>query len=331
MQIIQLKSTCCSAKIHPFGDKRRQCKECKRTWRIRPAKRGPKPRQSKRRSQRLTLERYRTNCVGSLAAFAKQRGGLARTLQKQMVQARDDALWRMPPLVRLTVPHILLGDALTQEVEGKEYTTYLLLARPLNATHAVVCQVRTVLGHESGVDWETAIAALPSAMSAQTKALVCDGHPGLTSLARRHGWVLQRCRFHVIQSLNKYLRLWRRARPETHRIHELVHTVVESANDEKISRALVLLEQYSRQTTSKELASILRGLNQHFRDYRSYIYYPELHLPATNNACECSFRKTRALQDKARGWRTATSHARWVQYALTSAPPICCKEGETKW
>jgi len=234
-------------------------------------------------------------------------------------------------LAYFTGPHILLGDALAQTLEGKEYTTYLLLARQLDSTHAAVCLVRTVPGHESGIGWRAAVAALPAAMRGQTKALVCDGHAGLTGLAKRHGWVLQRCRFHLIQSLNKNMRLWYHAKPEVYRIHELVHVVVESADDEKVTRALGLLGDYAKQTANKEVASILRGLTKHFRDYRSYIYYPRLHLPATNNSCECSFRRARALQDKARGWRTPAAHAAWVRYALTSVPSICCNEGETKW
>jgi hypothetical protein len=277
------------------------------------------------------LEQYRTNCVGSLTALAASKQIVPSTLQKQVVRARDRLLQYGPPLPSLSVPHILLGDALTQTLGGQEYTTYLLLARRLNKTYATVCVVHTVPGHESGIGWQAAVAALPTAMLKQTKALVCDGHAGLTSLARRRGWVLQRCRFHLIQSLNKNMRLWYQAKPDVYRIHELMHMVVESADDEKVTRALCLLGDYAKQTPNKEVASILRGLVQHFRDYRSYIYFPGLHLPATNNSCECSFRRVRALQDKARGWRSPTSHAAWVRYALTSVPPICCKEGETKW
>ena len=331
MEIVRQKSTCCGATVRRFGGKRRQCKVCKRTWRIQPARHGPKRQRSLERRSKRVLERYRSNCVGSLAALAASEEIVPSTVQKQVVRARDKMLRLSPPLPSFAAPHILLGDALTQTFAGKEYTTYLLLGRQLNSTRAVVCLVRTVLGHESGTGWQAAVATLPTAMHAQTKALVCDGHAGLTSLAQRHGWVLQRCRFHLVQSLNKNLRLWYRATPEAYWIHELVHVVVESADDERVTRALGLLGDYAKQTSNKEIASILRGLTQHFRDYRSYIYYPELHLPATNNSCECSFRRVRALQDKARGWRTPTSHAAWVRYALTSVPPICCNEGETIW
>lgn len=327
MEIIRQKSTCCTAAIRRFGGKRRQCKTCKRTWRVHPAKRGPKT----KRVTRIALERYRTNCVGSLAAAAASEQIAASTLQKRLVRARNKALQDQQPPACLSVPHILLADALAQVLHGHEYTTYLLLARPVDSTQATVCYVHTVPGHESGVGWQAAVAALPATMRSQTKALVCDGHAGLTSLAARHGWVLQRCRFHCLQNLNKYLRLWHQAKPEVYRIHELVHCVLESANDEKVTRALGLLGACAKQTPSREVSSILRGLIRHHRDYRSYIYYPDLHLPATNNACECSFRRVRALQDKARGWRTPTAHAAWVRYALTGAPPICCRGGETKW
>jgi hypothetical protein len=325
MRITQQKSTCCQASVIRFGGKRRQCTICRHTWRVHPAKRGPKV----VRRPNTTLERYRTNCIGSLAAWAASRQKQPRTLQKQVARSRDACLG-IAGLYICLESHILLADALHQKVLGRDYTTYLILARPLKATQAEVCYAHTVAGSESGIGWQAAVAALPTTMLKQTKALVCEGHAGLTSLARRHGWVLQRCGFHLIQSLNKNMRLWYRAMPEVYRIHELVHVVVESMDDEKVARALGLLGDYAKQTKSPEAASILRGLVRHFRDYRSYIYFPELHLPATNNSCECSFRRTRALQDKARGWRSPTSHAAWVRYVLTHVPAICCRESEPR-
>jgi len=42
MNILQGKSSCCQAKIYKFGGKRKQCSECKKTWKIRQKKRGRK-------------------------------------------------------------------------------------------------------------------------------------------------------------------------------------------------------------------------------------------------------------------------------------------------
>ncbi len=44
MKLLHKKSKCCGAKIIRFGGKRRQCSACKKTWRVHPAKQGPKPR-----------------------------------------------------------------------------------------------------------------------------------------------------------------------------------------------------------------------------------------------------------------------------------------------
>src|SRR5438132_9297316 len=41
------KSRCCRAKIYHFGSRRRQCSQCKRTWRIRKKQRGRKPRRAR--------------------------------------------------------------------------------------------------------------------------------------------------------------------------------------------------------------------------------------------------------------------------------------------
>lgn len=325
MRITQQKSTCCQASVIRFGGKRRQCTVCRRTWRVQPAKRGPKV---VRRSG-TTLARYQANCIGSLAAWAVSKQKQPRTLQKQVAGSRDRRL-KVTSLYVCLEPHILLGDALHQKVNGCDYTTYLILARPLEADRARVCYAHTAAGGETGAGWSTAFAALPTAMRKETKALVCDGHKALVGVARRSGWILQRCCFHALKELNKNMRLWHRTTPKVYRIHELVHTVLESMDDEKVARALSLLGDYAKQTPKKEVASVLRGLNLYFRDYRSYIYHPELQLPATNNSCECSFRRVRALQGKARGWSTPAAHAAWVRYALTSVPLICCREGKPK-
>ncbi len=42
-----MKSECCNAKIIRFGGRRRQCVACDKTWSIRPARRGPKPRRKR--------------------------------------------------------------------------------------------------------------------------------------------------------------------------------------------------------------------------------------------------------------------------------------------
>jgi transposase-like protein len=251
-------------------------------------------------------------------------------LQRQTTQARDQ--WNRQAVIRYPLqPRILLGDALVQRLAGKAYTIYLFLAHPITGNEATVCLVRTVAGHESGKEWRTSLELLPPAMRASTKALVCDGHAGLTALAATHGWVLQRCCFHVLKSLNKNLRLWHHAKPEAYRIHALVHTGLESADDEKVYQALERLRVYADTGASKEVASILRGLVLHVRDFRNYIYYPELHLPRTNNTCESSFRRVRALQSKARGWRSPASYHEWVKYILLSSPSMHCREGETRW
>src|SRR4029453_9131404 len=47
MHSCHAKSPCCQAKIYHFGSRRRQCSQCKRTWRIRKKRRGGKPRRTR--------------------------------------------------------------------------------------------------------------------------------------------------------------------------------------------------------------------------------------------------------------------------------------------
>ncbi|MFO0970906.1 MAG: transposase [Candidatus Saccharimonadales bacterium] len=327
MEIRQQKSTCCSARVRRYGGKRRQCAACKQTWRVYPAKRGPK----KRRPDVHLLELYRCNCIGSLAAHAQRTSYTPSTIQRRVVSARESVV-RAAAKESMTCvePHILLADALHQKIGAVQYVTYLILVRPLRSNRAAVCATTTARGAETGIGWQRALSHVPSEMLAQTRALVSDGHRGLLRIARQRGWVQQRCCFHVLKELNKNMRLWHRATPETYWVHELVHIVLESPDDERVSRVLGLLSDYAMQTPRTEVASILRGLVQNFRDYRSYLYYPELHLPATNNSCESSFRRVRALQNKARGWRTPTAYEGWVTYVLRNSKDVQCLEGQPK-
>ena len=47
MHSCHAKFPCCQAKIYHFGSRRRQCSQCKRTWRIRKKRRGGKPRRTR--------------------------------------------------------------------------------------------------------------------------------------------------------------------------------------------------------------------------------------------------------------------------------------------
>lgn len=325
MKILHGKSACCQAHIRRFGGKRRQCVGCLRTWRVRPARRGPKP----KRPAKELLGNYASNVIGSWSAVAKASHYTTDALERRANKARD---YELDGLVQgnCMEPHILLADALTERIVGYEYTTYLILTRPLASSIATVCYVATRQGHESGFAWRQAFASLPDGMTGYTEALVCDGHPGIVRIAKLYGWTLQRCCFHLFKELNKNMRLWHRATGEVYWVHELFHTAVETMDDQKAARAVALLENYAKHTDRKQVASIIRGLSKQLCDYRRYIYRPDLHLPATNNSCEASFRRVRSLQAKARGWKTPSSHEKWIEYVLLANPTIACNEGQPK-
>lgn len=325
MRITQLKSTCCSAHIRRFGGKRRQCTQCKRTWSIRPTKRGIK----KKRINPLLVQDYRVNRIGSLSASANRRDQAPDALEKAVIAARDSELSQLQPYI-CHEPNILLADALRQRIGGIDHVTYLILVRPLHTMSAHVCVVETVPGYESKSGWNRAFARVPLQTRDKTKALVCDGHPGLVPMASQYGWVLQRCCFHVFKELNKNMRLWHRASPETWWVHGLVHAAVDSMNDEKAMAAVALLKTYADKALNVRVASVLRGFTTYVHDCRAYIYHDSLHLPATNNSCEASFRRVRALQTKARGWRTQEAYKKWVLYVLLTSKHIACNEGNAK-
>ena len=69
MNILQEKSECCGDKILRFGGKRRCCKTCRKTWRIKPAKRG---RKVLRKQENYLNKVFRDNfTVKQLATFSR--------------------------------------------------------------------------------------------------------------------------------------------------------------------------------------------------------------------------------------------------------------------
>jgi len=80
MTPIHAKSRCCNAQVRRFGKRRRQCINCKRTWRIRQKKRGrPHTRHSEHLLKRILIDghtfkdearNFRIKTVSIAARFA---------------------------------------------------------------------------------------------------------------------------------------------------------------------------------------------------------------------------------------------------------------------
>src|SRR2546428_5629347 len=126
------KSRCCRAKIYHFGSRRRQCSQCKRTWRIRKKQRGRKPRRARPGTLKAVLLDGRT--LKTLAPrYGLTHQGLSRrfrgTLRQFTSRSRD---LRLPK-----GPLVLVLDGLYFRFRGKDWVVYLMAVKPCHQNRAV--------------------------------------------------------------------------------------------------------------------------------------------------------------------------------------------------
>lgn len=330
MKIIQLKSTCCGATVRRFGERRRQCQTCQRTWRIRLARRG-RDRRRILNDDRL-LRRYLDHSIGSLRRRSLNHGGYPAVsgLERRLRQARDRFLaqsWPAVPAGDL----ILIADAFSYQHHYRYRTMYLLLLRSTSATSAVILSPVCVEGKESQIGWNLALESIEPAVFRRIKALVCDGHRGLVYAAWRQGWVLQRCHFHLKKALNNYVRTGPLSHhePLASKVHALVDDLLSSPDDRRVAEGILpQLELCCQLAPSVGARRVLSGLVRYMTDFRSYIYYDSLHLPKTSNVAESAVSLVRDLEKQAHGWSSPESFEAWAAAALKHAGSLNCQESQ---
>lgn len=323
MEKYHAKSPCCGAKFHRFGKRRRQCSRCGKTWRIRRKKIG---RKTDRVSPQVAL-RYLRHETPSLYARARMKGIADDRLRRHLVKSRDRLLRivRWPVLPRRK-PLIAVADAMLAFVDNAWYTFYLILLRKNIDRQAVIVRPYVCRGLETFTGWNSAFTRLPPITKSAVAALVCDGHNGLVTTAKREGWIIQRCHFHLIARLQSRRSKWRLSRHgrEGRILYGLVHRVITHHNASQIIPDVEILKQLGKAVDSKELKSIILGFIAHYQDYRSYLTYPELNLPRTSNAAESLISCVQQLCNRARGFRTIASLKAWVETVLKYKQRVTC-------
>lgn len=144
------KSPCCSSQIRRFGKRRRQCAKCKKTWSIRPKKRGrPKRRTSRRVIERALLSRY------TLRQLAEQRGMLSTPALLYRFRAALTKFLEQPPKPRMPDgPLVLLADGMRFKFAGKPWVLYLTAIKPCSGKTALFFDPMLIIGLEGAWRWE---------------------------------------------------------------------------------------------------------------------------------------------------------------------------------
>lgn len=332
MNPLHEKSSCCKARVRRFGDRRRQCCKCHRTWSAWPKRRGRK----RKRSDKRLVEKYLDHAVLSPHVRARFGKISESTFRRQLERSRDLFL-RTTPWPKLPTKNsvILIVDAVIKKIDRKWYTVYCMLVRTTNSNEAVIAPPVILSGTESQPGWRYALNTLPPSIITRSKAVVCDGHKGSVNWAKRQRLVIQRCHFHLIAAIQGRRSRWgkSRHREEGERVYALVIQALAATDEQMLLSTLYAIEDIALSTSSKQLQHILTGFVSSYEDFRTYLYRPELNLPTTSNAVESFISCIEELCHRARGFNNARSLKKWVTAFVKHKKTIVCNRNyqQNKW
>lgn len=319
------KSPCCKAKIRRFGQRRRQCSSCKKTWSVWKKKTGRKP----RRPNMDSFVRYLEGDSVQLTRQANQRDIAPATYTARTRKSLELYIKKTPWPDVPQKPLVLVADAMIQTIDDYMWSIFLFLARPVDEEDGIILPPYVRLGseHKHG-GWTKAFASIPQETKDRIVAFVSDGAIEATSQAKKHGWIIQRCQFHLLFRISNYLRPpgpLSRNIPLASRVYPPVYTVLYDNDELEAEMAVQKLKELMPHIRSQGLKTTLSGFIKHYRDYRAYIYFPQYNLPVTSNSGETLVRQMRDLLSRAHGYRTMDSYQKWLEAVLKYRKTIVCK------
>lgn len=296
MPIIHAKSPCCRETIYRFGSRRRQCRACGRTWRIRHKKTGRKARRSSDRLPQRFADYQR------ITDWAKAAGISTATASERLYSALIRLLKRNR---RLPIgPCALIADGMYFKFKRMDWVMYVMAIKPVNAHRAYYLDPVLLEGKEGYERWRITIATIPPTIKKRIRAFISDGFRGSKLIAKEHGWIHQRCHFHLLIALIR--RHGRRSyRTKGAGIREkllgAVRTLLSTTDNAVLKKQILKARQLILHPLCPpwiriQTVEFLRTLD----DFRAYLIYPELNLPATTNAIESSGKIIRKATSTAR-------------------------------
>jgi hypothetical protein len=320
MNILHKKSECCGAKTIRFGGKRRQCIACKKTWSVHPAKRGPKP----RRMQCDYLKKVFSHGfkVKQLSLNSKLS---ADAIYKVFVNNLD-AVVGQKRIVRIKGSKLILViDAEWHYFKNELWTLYFLAIKPVGSQSVTILDPVLMKGKENATVWNEIFNQLPESVRKRVIALVSDGIRGIETVADNHGWIIQRCHFHLISALQK--RRGKRATTPGRLVREEIYNSVRLAlvetsihNLDFLCRRLAFLSKDDG--CPRPMKMIVRDFLRRISEFRAYLDNPELQLPTTTNVMESvnSF-----VREKTKTIRTPKSWHKWATACARIKSKFTCK------
>lgn len=227
------------------------------------------------------------------------------------------AINQQPWDVRIPAGHLLLIiDGLWFRFQGKRWTAYLMAVRGVHGEDAVFLRPVVRQEWESADGWGRCIDAVPKNIRNRVQALISDSIRGIEDVAADHGWVLQRCHFHLMARLQVFLGSIKRRikwRSGRRRAYQAVKEIIATDNPVITKKLIRRMRRYiAHPLCPKPYRYRLREVIRRLDEYRSYLRYPRLNLPSTTNVMESMNSQIRGFLGRARGYRTPEALERWL-------------------
>lgn len=318
------KSPCCHAPIRRFGQRRRQCSRCLRTWRIRQKKRG-------RPQARIPADLFGKVLLGrfTLRQLAERRPTLRLPAFRYRFRQALQRFVRQPRSLR--IPHgplILLADGLRFRFSGKPWVLYLTALKSCQGKSAVFLDPLLIVGMEGAKRWERVFAAIPPHAYDRICGLVADNLRGMQLIARRRRWVLQLCQFHMIHKLQFHRRGPRR-KLKGGRVREEIYLLIREALALPAGPALKgVLNRLKHLTetscgTRRMRLTVLEFLYC-IDYYRAFESHPNFGFPSTTNTMESMGSVIRDALRRSHAASNPDSLLLWATALIRLRPHIVC-------
>ena len=299
MPIVHAKSPCCQETIYRFGSRRRQCRACGRTWRIRQKRRGRKlMRSTARLPQRILVSHTR------MAAWAHTQSVSAAAASFRLNNAMRKLRGHSCRYGLLIESCVLLGDGLYFKFKRADWVMYVMAVKPVRSHRAFFLDPVLFQGKESYERWRTAIATISPSVKQCIRAFVSDGFRGSQHISEQNGWLHQRCHFHLLAALvrGKGKRRYRiRSSALRDKILEATRILLCSRNADTLARVRKTMEKLiNRPTCPTYVRKQALEFLEREQDFRTYLRYPKLNLPTTTNSIESTGRMIRKATSTAR-------------------------------
>lgn len=261
----------------------------------------------------------------SIARLALLRRIPVHILYYRLTKALAQFLIRSPwPSIPSSGKLIIVADALMVHSEKKLVSIYFIIVKRPEDSIATILPPYFGAARENDTDWLRAFAAMPEDVRARVFCLVADGKRGLRLTAKRYGWLLQRCHFHALGSFERRLSARGRARKEGQVLHQAVLTTLRTKHENDVLLAIGQLTRLSLTVTSKMLRQMIREFIKNHKHFRTYLQFPQYHIPITTGSLESLNSLLRDMLRRARGLRTHRSLVAWVEGFVKYKKTITC-------